>query len=743
MSSGGAETKEPETSGKVSKDNSSAFNSSACKDENKKLTFYSFSPYDISRPVEQTMSPSNAERKGNTFAKQVATMSREERLEAVKKQVEYYFSPENLRNDPYLTSQMDAQRTVPLAVIVKFPKLKTLMDGDSGMLQEAIAASSAISLTESGDRIKANLLDREGSAGTNRNTIIIRDVAADATEDEIRDIFNFDDKKGDVVSVRSDIGNCWFVEMNSESAAKDTLLQLKLKGRKFRGEGVKARLKTDSVVRSYFSQPSQPSAPMQQPGMGAIGGPGAPSPGGMPLGINFMPYGQFPPAYGIPAQGMGVPPGGFPPGANIPGFTHPINIGPGGLPIGMMPLAGPGGMPTRGMYPQDDTLGGVNPRGPGAASTKGERGGVSQNEPSSSGHTNGNTNTNTNGGGGARRGGGSQDERYSQGRSTDRGGSGASGAGNRGKSNKGSNGGNHRENSGKGGKKGKDGGSEHKPKGYVVDVSSFPQLGALPVDDTPIPTPGYKGDFKKYSHDEIVTIVSQINEVKMPLDMHGNPLDPTVHAHAMSKEANMDLLQRQRSFSMEEYREQLKQGVPVAKEALITGDTDTPSSVARATSIAFGEVESETGSRTTTPTAAAAAAATASVAVVSELAASDVAKQAATAAIDQSIDTAAAYMEAKASMGSSGGLRGAAAVPSMSTWAALAARAAATQTEPTEPTPKRSVGVGTAASPTSAAQSAKNVSSASESGKSKGKSGGGRGKEKKVGFSFLFFLSRT
>lgn len=40
-------------------------------------------------------------------------------LEAVKKQVEYYFSKENLQSDAYLTSQMDAQMTVPIAVVMK------------------------------------------------------------------------------------------------------------------------------------------------------------------------------------------------------------------------------------------------------------------------------------------------------------------------------------------------------------------------------------------------------------------------------------------------------------------------------------------------------------------------------------------------------------------------------------------------------------------------------------------------
>ena len=42
-----------------------------------------------------------------------------EHVEAVRKQIEYYFSKENLQNDPYLASQMDANKSVPIATIMR------------------------------------------------------------------------------------------------------------------------------------------------------------------------------------------------------------------------------------------------------------------------------------------------------------------------------------------------------------------------------------------------------------------------------------------------------------------------------------------------------------------------------------------------------------------------------------------------------------------------------------------------
>ena len=46
-------------------------------------------------------------------------LSEEELLNAIRMQVEYYFSKENLQQDAYLTSHMDANMSVPLAVIMK------------------------------------------------------------------------------------------------------------------------------------------------------------------------------------------------------------------------------------------------------------------------------------------------------------------------------------------------------------------------------------------------------------------------------------------------------------------------------------------------------------------------------------------------------------------------------------------------------------------------------------------------
>ena len=47
--------------------------------------------------------------------------------------MEYYFSKENLQSDVYLTSQMDAQMTVPIAVVMKVCGVKLIRIGSNMM----------------------------------------------------------------------------------------------------------------------------------------------------------------------------------------------------------------------------------------------------------------------------------------------------------------------------------------------------------------------------------------------------------------------------------------------------------------------------------------------------------------------------------------------------------------------------------------------------------------------------------
>ena len=112
----------------------------------------------------------------------------------------------------------------------------------------------------------------------------------------------------------------------------------------------------------------------------------------------------------------------------------------------------------------------------------------------------------------------------------------------------------------------KDNDSSNRPS-IEINVANFPPLSQ--VEDVPIPTPGYKDAFLKYSIDDVIHILKTVKEASLPASF-----DATGHPLALQSTPNLDLLKRQRTFTIDETREQLIQGRPVQREAVIPGAVD-------------------------------------------------------------------------------------------------------------------------------------------------------------------------
>lgn len=179
-----------------------------------------------------------------------------------------------------------------------------------------------------------------------------------------------------IKSIRSDVGDTWFVTMDSEDDALNTILALR--GKTFQGKPIKARLKSENLLRSFFPVPTaaevQPtaavaaSAPYGLGGMGGgPGGVGGGMAGGMPYGMmNGMgaPMMNGQPNYGFPGpgarggmygragmmmqQGGGGGGGGMRFGGGMQQHAGMVQGGGGGRGGGMMP-GGRGGMQVGGM----------------------------------------------------------------------------------------------------------------------------------------------------------------------------------------------------------------------------------------------------------------------------------------------------------------------------------------------------------------------------------------------------------
>ncbi len=370
---------------------------------------------------------------------------------------------------------MDANRSVPISVVMKFAKLKALTQ-DEAVVRQALVDST---VTIVDNRIKANIK----TAG--RSTIILRDVPSDSSEESVKEIFNYPGCKP-IISVRSDIGDTWFVLLETEQDAKDTLLDLKLKKRMFNGQPVKARIKTENVVRAYYPMPTIPPIAPVYPVM--------PFPGMVPAPIEMVPFGYVPVAPVDPAS------------LNVETPLEPVQT------------------EVQEKVVDDESNSDPNKSANRAAATRDTRGRPARTVPSRET---------------------TADRRAPRGEGRRTGGEGRNATG-----------------------KEREKKSEASAKPPIeINSLTFPPLHV--GDDSPVPTPGYKEDYKKYNLDEIINIVKEVKEASLPSEV-----DAEAHSLAITATPNLDLLKRQRTFSIDETREQLRQGRPVLKDAIIPGAVD-------------------------------------------------------------------------------------------------------------------------------------------------------------------------
>lgn len=166
----------------------------------------------------------------------------EEFNQALKKQLEYYFSKENLLTDRYLLSQMNADLNVPIKTISNFKLIKQFTS-DIELIVKILKDIPSVVVDETETFVRPNIKSQ-------RNTIILREIPSSTNPAEIKELFN-NDKAGKVVGIKPDVGDCWYVTLEDDESAVSTIEYLKTQT--FNGQPVKARLKTESTLKSLIS----------------------------------------------------------------------------------------------------------------------------------------------------------------------------------------------------------------------------------------------------------------------------------------------------------------------------------------------------------------------------------------------------------------------------------------------------------------------------------------------------------
>ncbi|KAI8377515.1 uncharacterized protein BYT42DRAFT_515580 [Radiomyces spectabilis] len=162
----------------------------------------------------------------------------------LRKQLEYYFSRQNLANDAYLVSQMDADLYVPIATIAKFKRVRDWTT-DIDVVVKTLQESTAVIVDETGTKVKPNI-------SLQRTTVILRDIP-EATEEEISDLLR-ELNSPPVKTIKQDVGNMWYITFESEEDALKILFDIR--GKTFKDQPIAARMKSEPVLRSIQTKKS-------------------------------------------------------------------------------------------------------------------------------------------------------------------------------------------------------------------------------------------------------------------------------------------------------------------------------------------------------------------------------------------------------------------------------------------------------------------------------------------------------
>ncbi|KAL9657220.1 hypothetical protein ABK040_011442 [Willaertia magna] len=176
-------------------------------------------------------------------------LTEEELKEAIRKQIEYYFS--NLSTNHYLVSQMSHDLYVPLQTIANFKMIKALTNGDLNLIINAIKSSTVIQLDEEEKRMKPININLPNK----RTTVIIRNIPNTVEKEKILSLFETNNLPSNVYA---EIGDTWFCSFSEEEQAMNALNHLR-NNCSWNDKPIQARIKSENILKSVNNNVSNTS----------------------------------------------------------------------------------------------------------------------------------------------------------------------------------------------------------------------------------------------------------------------------------------------------------------------------------------------------------------------------------------------------------------------------------------------------------------------------------------------------
>ncbi|CAF3987484.1 unnamed protein product [Rotaria magnacalcarata] len=204
----------------------------------------------------------------------------EQLRQLLKKQLEYYFSRENMIHDAYLQSQMDADDYVSIAIIANFKLVKRLTH-DLQLIIEVLKEIPSVEVDAEEKKVRSSE-EKKYRLTRKRCIIILRDVPLDATEAEVSELFLNERCPVPAVEcervLESGTSDCWYVTFNSEEDAQNAFLYLTRENVSIRGQKVLGRMKARLWQKPSSVPSTNASTPMSPPMMSNNSGATSPPP---------------------------------------------------------------------------------------------------------------------------------------------------------------------------------------------------------------------------------------------------------------------------------------------------------------------------------------------------------------------------------------------------------------------------------------------------------------------------------
>ncbi|XP_015246636.1 PREDICTED: la-related protein 4 isoform X1 [Cyprinodon variegatus] len=190
-------------------------------------------------PQELGFSPAESTT-GSSDSKTEEQVSSENLRESLKKELEFYFSRENLSKDLYLMSQMDSDQFVPIWTIASMEGIKVLTT-DMELILDVLRSSPMVQVDEKGEKVRPN---------HKRCIIILREVPETTPVEEVESLFK-NDNCPKVISVEFAHNNNWYITFQSDTDAQQAYRYLREEVKTFQGKPIMARIK---AINTFFAK---------------------------------------------------------------------------------------------------------------------------------------------------------------------------------------------------------------------------------------------------------------------------------------------------------------------------------------------------------------------------------------------------------------------------------------------------------------------------------------------------------